>query len=261
LPIAIRIFLAFVGLFVFQGSQADKELSLINVKGNYPPYEMRNRAGQLSGFYVELIAAVSKDLGYKPRYTTLPWRRGLQAMLNGKADAMLSVNSTPEREDFLWLLPGNVLGVLVDVFCVLKQHPLAKNYNGKLEQLRPYTLGLVNGYEYAKEIEQSPFLKRQYIAKDDEQLLKLLLRGRVDVIMVEPEVTLYKARQHGVLDQLACLSPGYDVGPEYIAFSKSRKRYQLALEFSQALGRFKMTADYQALEDKYNIGSADFFAQ
>lgn len=242
-----------VTFLMASASAQTEEFSLVNAEGYFPPYEMRNGTGKLKGFYIELVEIVSKKVNLTPRYITLPWRRGLHDMGKGKADAMLSVIKTEERQRYLWFLEGNSLTHVVDSLCVLSGHQLVKTYKGNLKQLSSNSIGLVKGYRYADEIEDADFLNKLYLAKDDRQLLKLLLLGRIDAAVVERHVALYMAKEQGVLDQIVCLEPSYDMGKEYIVFSKVRHKKELAEKFSLALSQFKKTQAYRDLAKKYQI--------
>lgn len=230
-----------------------EKLVIINTEGNFPPYEMRNAYGELQGFYIELVEIISKQINVQVQYKTLPWRRGLYAMGQGKADAMLSVTKTPERERYLWFLKGNALTRVVDAFCVRHDHNLAHTFRGDLRQLSTSPIGLVNGYDYAKEIEDSSFLMKKYFAKDNHHLLRLLLRGRVDIIMADRNVALHLANDQGIRDKIKCLKPTYNGGVEYLAFSKVRNNLKVAKRFSSALVEFKNTQDYLDLAKEHNI--------
>lgn len=247
------LLITFIVFLMTTASAHTEEFSLVNTEGYFPPYEMRNAEGELQGFHIELIKIISEKINISPRYVTLPWRRGLFEMGQGRADAMLAVIKTPERERYLLFLEGNSLTHVVDSICVLSKHPIVKTYNGNLKQLKSNSIGLVKGYRYADEIEGADFLNKLYLAKDDRQLLKLLLLGRIDVAVVERHVALYMAKEQDVLDQIVCLEPSYDMGKEYIVFSKVRHKKELAEKFALALSQFKKTRAYRDLAKKYQI--------
>lgn len=96
---------------------------VIGVNVPYAPMEFKNADGQLVGFDVELMDAVSRVLGLVPDYRDTPFDTILPAVVDGRYDVgMSSVTDTKEREelvDFVTYLqagtqwarrPGTALG-------------------------------------------------------------------------------------------------------------------------------------------------------
>lgn len=96
---------------------------VIGVNVPYAPMEFKNADGQLVGFDVELMDAVSRVLGLVPDYRDTPFDTILPAVVDGRYDVgMSSVTDTEEREelvDFVTYLqagtqwarrPGTALG-------------------------------------------------------------------------------------------------------------------------------------------------------
>ncbi|MGE2732790.1 bifunctional serine/threonine-protein kinase/transporter substrate-binding domain-containing protein [Mycolicibacterium vaccae] len=96
---------------------------VIGVNVPYAPMEFKNADGQLVGFDVDLMKAVTRVLGLVPDYRAAPFEQILPAVVDGKFDVgMSSVTDTREREelvDFVTYLqagtqwarrPGTALG-------------------------------------------------------------------------------------------------------------------------------------------------------
>ncbi|ORB28827.1 bifunctional serine/threonine-protein kinase/transporter substrate-binding domain-containing protein [Mycolicibacterium parafortuitum] len=96
---------------------------VIGVNVPYAPMEFKNADGQLVGFDVELMNAISRVLGLVPDYRDTPFETILPAVVDGTYDlGMSSVTDTREREelvDFVTYLeagtqwarrPGTALG-------------------------------------------------------------------------------------------------------------------------------------------------------
>lgn len=75
---------------------------VIGVNVPYAPMEFKNADGQLVGFDVELMDAVSRVLGLVPDYRDVPFDGILPAVVDGTFDVgMSSVTDTKEREELV----------------------------------------------------------------------------------------------------------------------------------------------------------------
>ncbi|WP_343627462.1 transporter substrate-binding domain-containing protein [Roseateles sp.] len=70
----------------------------IAVEGTYPPFNYKDEKGQLTGFDVEIAAAIAGKLGVKPEFTTTEWSGILAGLQAGKYDVIVNqVAATDER--------------------------------------------------------------------------------------------------------------------------------------------------------------------
>lgn len=232
---------------------ADDEFTVLYAAGDYPPYEMVADDGSLAGFHFDVVNEVSRRAGLKPRYIPMPWRRAVASIRNGMGDSLMYAVASPEREEFLWFLPENQLGLNINAYSVRADHPLAHQSITAIAQLKPYSLGIIQGYIYPEEIQKSNFFRLDNSAKDDKSLLRLLLHGRMDVALLNTEVTHYLSTQMGSEGEVHYLQPYQPPMPHYIAFSKYLNKGPLAQRFAKAYRKFKMTEAYSSLAKKYQL--------
>jgi polar amino acid transport system substrate-binding protein len=70
----------------------------IGVALEYPPVMFRDKAGNPTGFNVEVATMLAKDLKVKPVFVDMKWDGLIPALLSGKVDILLgSHTNTPER--------------------------------------------------------------------------------------------------------------------------------------------------------------------
>jgi ABC-type amino acid transport substrate-binding protein len=65
----------------------------------------------------------------------------------------------------------------------------------KLEDLKKYTIGTILGFAYPKSFEEATFLKKSPIAGENTQLLKKLIKSRVDLVICDRTVFFALARK------------------------------------------------------------------
>ena len=62
----------------------------VGLTGNQPPYNMKNRDGQLMGYEVDLAGALANGMGVKLNVIEMPFAELLPALQSGKIDAIMS---------------------------------------------------------------------------------------------------------------------------------------------------------------------------
>ena len=137
-----------------------------------------------------------------------------------------------------------------DLF-VVKKSPI--KFEGSLSDLKSYKFGNVRGYSHGIEYNNSKKLSKMQIT-NEQQLIKILIRGRIDIGVGNKPVIMRAAFSMGLTDKIRFLVPSIDVGPNYIAFSKARKDAQeLADEFSSQLKIYMKTDEYREILKSYNF--------
>ena len=84
----------------------------VGLTGNQPPYNMKNRSGDLMGFEVDLAQALAGGMGVKLNIEVMPFSDLLPALNAGKIDAIMSgMTVTAQRStDVLFAGPYTVSG-------------------------------------------------------------------------------------------------------------------------------------------------------
>ena len=74
----------------------------IGVALEYPPVQFRDKAGNPTGFDVEVATMVAKDLKVKPVFMDMKWDALIPALLSGKVDILWAGHTnTPEHSHHL----------------------------------------------------------------------------------------------------------------------------------------------------------------
>ena len=235
----------------------EQALLIVRAEGYFPPNEMLVD-GQLTGIHIDLIQAAATSLRIPVVIRSYPWLRAIAMLQNGDADAITYMAKTPEREEFGIFEDGNELATTYSGFLVLKENAAKVVFSGDMNQLRPYSIGLIRGRRSYPDFDQADYLKKDNSAADDEHLLRMLLLKRFDLALVHVSRVKHLAKSLNVEDQLVFLQPYGPAVSNFLVFSKSKGHGQLAKRFAQAMVAVKKSPKFQEILKKYGVNPADF---
>ena len=78
---------------------ASREVISVAGDENHPPYEYMDRIGNYKGFNVDIINALSIELGMDIEFIPMNWREALRALENKEVDVIQGMSSTEERKE------------------------------------------------------------------------------------------------------------------------------------------------------------------
>lgn len=186
----------------------------------YPPYTVALGDGGEGGTATELARELFRRLNIPLRHRLLPWNRVLRMMEEGSADGVTMLAHSTEREASM------VFSVPVDEARQSFYYARA-NLQGfdwtRYEDLRPYRIGLVQGYTYAPEflaaVERSG-LSVEYAPSDESNFAKLRT-GRVDLCLSNDTVAeAYLSSQPDLDAAVGKANRPVRSYPLYMAFSR-----------------------------------------
>jgi polar amino acid transport system substrate-binding protein len=209
------------------------------------------------GYMIEVADAIFEKQGIKIQIKSYPWTRILHMVRKGSLNAApgMQKNQAPD-----FIIPNEPLGIDDAAFFVPKSDPW-KYIN--IESLHNKNIGVIKDYTYEKEIDAyitKNFAdnKRIHVAHGDdpyEQMVKLLQAKRVDLIIANPNVFLYK------LSTMGLNSSDYKKIPiqnsanyVYIGFSpalKQSREYSKIL--STGIAEMRKNGQLKILLKKYNV--------
>jgi len=216
---------------------------------HYPPYYFVED-GVLRGAVIEVAQQIAKQLGHTLIFEKYPWPRIQRYLRQGKIDMVLLYFKTPQRERFAIYTD---LPHIYDVsyLAIKKGHSI--DFDGDLSKLQRYKFGNIRGYSHGANYDSATTLSKHH-ANDEKQLIRMLLKGRIDLAVTNKAVRSLHAKKYGVLHELHFLTPPIDVAPAYFAFSKARKdSVELANQFSQQVEILLKTEQYQKILAKYQL--------
>lgn len=245
MKISIIVILAMSALFLPFTAGAE-EILFVSVEKDIPPNLYREN-GQIKGIYADIIRDACKSLSVTPKFRRYPWKRCLNYVKEGKADAIFPPIRTEEREGFLFFPDEPIMVKKVSVF--------ARNESeisvGKLDDLKGLVIGVNTGYSYGKEFDAYKGLKKDYSRNINMQVRKLMSR-RMDVAVAVEMPFRYISEKMGIADKIKRIYV-ISESASYLAFSKTggEKNRLRTEKFSQILKTLKKEGAVQKIIDKY----------
>ena len=240
-------------LLVAQYQLVSSDLLIGRGDGSYPPHEILDENGSISGFHYELIDSVCRAENISYSYKSYPWKRALFMLENGEIDAVTMVGYSKEREKFAYLSDDNMLSTVRIILFSLNEKYNEIDYDGSLNSLVGYTISTVGSYLYSSEFDADTTLTKDSGAKNDLQVIRKVLLGRADLGIGKLSTILYFLKQERLLKEFSIYKEPLVSLPVHIAFSKKRGRTVLYKKFESGLKRFRSKHSYQTLLDKYSI--------
>lgn len=234
--------------FLSGSSQAEIKQLHIGISTGYPPFYSFTENHQPTGILIEIIEQVTRSMNISVRYDSYPWKRLLAYGEEGKVDAIMPLFKTTEREQYLFF-PVKELIEEDNSFFTAGSNPI--EYSGKLSDVVNRKIGVIDGYSYGEKFDHTNFTAKT-ITKDNEQLIKLVQYGRVELGIGNSRVITYNAQQMGVTDKIRFLTPPVTVSPLFIGFSKKRVDEDFVNRFSQQLEAFAKTKAYAHILEAFS---------
>lgn len=187
-----RLIILFVGfIFFFAAPCAGNEPVLKLATDSWPPYSLGQEGDALeSGYSFDLGTEVSKRIHCKLKADLLPWNRVLACMKNGTYDITFPVQNKPERKAFM-VFTNVVLEDRVFLWHLKNRKDSLPGWQ-TIDDLKPYTIGIVSGYTYQEKMDQAienGIIKTEKV-NSAESNFKKLLGKRFDAFLESESVVM-----------------------------------------------------------------------
>lgn len=215
------------------------------------PPKIYKEDGQLKGTYVDIIREVCKRISIDPEFRGYPWKRCVNYVKTGRADAIFPPFLTEKRTEYLYF-PSEPISFTKNVIFSKRNSEIVVR---RLDDLKGLTIGVIRGYSYGTEFDAyKKRLKLDY-SRDEEMQIRKLAVGfpkRMDVVVASEEPFKFLSKKLGFSDKFTVV---YVLSEKasYVAFSKAtgEKGKLLSKKFSDALVRLKKDGIIQRIENNY----------
>lgn len=238
-----RFLLVLIMVVFFHGSACADSFRVVTE--SWPPYVFRSE-GRVLGFDYEVTKSVLESLGHQLTIEFFPWRRCVEMVRHGEADALLDVGRNDDRERFL-LFPAEPLSMSETVVFFSAENPFVFN---EMEDLAGKTVGTQMGYSYSKEFEQADYFRKEPVS-DISLNIRKLLAGRIDLFVANRNYGLYTAREMGRLKEIHSSAKAISGGAVYLGFSRKKISSDKVMQFSEQLLRYKKTKECRDILRRY----------
>lgn len=192
----------------------------VAVDNNWPPFRMSDEQGQLRGLDFDLLDELSRRTGLRFEIQVVPWARALAAMRHGQAQMMTGLARTAEREVFIDYLQPSYYACSPRFYGPPQRASAITEYT----QLRGPRIGYVLESAYFAAFDTDSELTKVGV-KDEQQLLQMQLRGRVDLLVGTDCQLDYQLRDPALAQRLVKLAYRPDSTTQlFIGFSRQDAR-------------------------------------
>jgi polar amino acid transport system substrate-binding protein len=242
----ISVILVAVLLPFIKISGAERVISL--AVAEWPPYV--SNALKDYGFTSEIVAEAFTRVGYTVKMSFMPWKRALHKVAEGVYDATYPAYYSEERAQ-LYAVSQPFFAAPMGFY---KRKDRAIAYQN-LQDLQAYTIGVVRAYVNTAEFDAAAYLKKD-IADDDEQNLKKLLKGRVDLIIIDKFTAqhMLNTRIPEGKALLEFLEPPLDIKSFHLLVSRNIKNSEQTLhDFHRGLQEIVADGTISRILQKHNL--------
>lgn len=216
---------------------------------SFLPFQYK-KDGKLYGLTIEIVDAIQKELGTQNRVKIFPWKRGVKIVDKKKNSAIFSMLRTKERENkYKWVGPLTSMKIVFfkkkGSTITLKTIEDAKKVGkiGVSKKVANYEMLKAKGFKNLVPIEKG----------QDEQNLKLLVYGRIDLWPTLLKAGNYYAKQMGLEDEVEAIEGVVAFeGDMYIAFNK-RTDDVIVKQWQNALDKLKNNKIVDKIISKYKL--------
>ena len=222
---------------------------------SWHPFSFRDEQQQLQGLDIDLLEAIFNRAGFHANYSEMPWARVLRELEFGTIQLTMSANQTAERDLYArFTLPyRNEETVLL----IRRQDKGRWQEITRLSDLlsRPdFTIGLLRDFDYGTDFRtfmQSPQMQQRLLVRlKMEPLIKLLLAGRIQGVVMDP-MGLQQLNLAGLpLDQLTTLLDIQQT-PVHLMLSRRTTTLQQLQRLDEAIRVLQQSPEYGQILARY----------
>lgn len=229
--------------------------SLLVGWSSWHPFSFRDEQQQLQGLDIDLLEAIFNRAGFHANYSEMPWARVLRELEFGTIQLTMSANQTAERDLYarFTLSYRNEETVLL----IRRQDKGRWQEITQLSDLlsRPdFTIGLLRDFDYGTDFRtfmQSPQMQQRLLVRlKMEPLIKLLLAGRIQGVVMDP-MGLQQLNLAGIpLDQLTTLLDIQQT-PVHLMLSRRTTTPQQLQRLDEAIRTLLQSPEYGQILARY----------
>ena len=249
----MRTFLLFFLLALVPGPARALE-PLTFVADEWCPYNCTPGA-EHEGFVLDIVRRIYGDAGYEVRYETIPWTRALREVHSGTYDAAIAATGN-EAPGLIY--PVESCGDSDNAFYT--RIGSSWRWTG-VQSLASMRTAFIRDYDYGDSFvrylhdnKDSPMV---IFSVEDDALarnLRLLARGRIDMVVADVNVGRYMIRDMGLDDTIEFNSKENIPEPVFVAFSPQRKdARRLAELYDEGIDRLRSSGELAVILASYGL--------
>ena len=203
------------------------------------------------GFTTDILKHAFKAAGYDIKVKIIPWKRVLSQVKKGKYDAGYPAYDSAERRKLYNYSETFASGPIV----MFKRKDRDITWK-TLEDLRKYTVGVVRGYVNEKKFDADKSIVKHTVNKD-HQLLKMLLKGKIDFACMDKAVGINLLNTDKKLipvkDKITYVDNPLVDHKLFLIFSKKSKSNQKLQDFNKGLEIIKSNGTFDKIMKDHGL--------
>lgn len=172
------------------GAQAQAQQRLVLTTEEYPPYNMSDAQGRVTGLATDIVRSLLDSAGIEYEITVYPWARAIAMARTQVNTCVFSMSRTPEREElYRWI------GPLVSNDWTLFARSGASQ-PAHLEEVQNMRIGSYQGDAIISYLQTRGYIVEA--APNDDANPRKLLAGRIDYWATGRLIGQYRLKQQGI---------------------------------------------------------------
>ena len=245
----VIILIASIAIYINYETHRIKKITVVHEY--YKPYEYQVN-GNTSGIDKEMLSGAAAILNIEVEYKQFSWAECMDMIKAGKADAIFSLSKANERSDFICFCEEPI-NAEENILFVKKGSAI--NYDGNLNSLMKYKLGVEKDYDYGENFNSATHLNKD-ISRNLDEIIQKVLDGKVDAGVYDKLVLIDRLVDKNMYDKIDIVKEPINTTFLYVGFSKqlSGDKYKiLARDFAKAIAQYRKTPRYISLLKRYGL--------
>lgn len=215
----------------------------------YEPYFIYDeKSDKISGMDFDLIKEAFKESDYKVEVKIVPWDTSVKMVKNGLSDILPAISYDKDREKYL---------MFSDSYRYESPYGFYTSYDKsieveKLSDLEGKKVGVISGYTYFAELYNLD-IKIEESSKE-EILFKKLLKGQLDIVVLEMESADYQVKKlkvEKVIRKEPYIFVLQNPVKTYLGFGTSKNHDSVCKHFNNKIKEMQQNGMLKKIIDKY----------
>jgi polar amino acid transport system substrate-binding protein len=234
---------------LFAGAASAQEKLVIGTEGAYPPFNVLEANGELTGFDIDIAKALCTEMKTECTFVTNDWDGIIPALQSKKFDAIIaSMSITPERQQQVTF--SKKYYNTPPALAVPKDSPLTE---ATAASLSGKAIGAQGSTSHANYVEKhfADSDAKLYPTADEYKLD--LANGRVDGVVDDIVVLTewVKSEAGSCCKILSPLPVDAEINGEGAGIAVRKEEQALADKFTTAITAIRANGEYKKIQDKY----------
>jgi len=224
-----------------QPAMQNGTMIIVGGNSNYPPYEFLDKNGDPAGFNIDLTRAVAKVMGMNVQIQLGTYRERIQALKDGKIDAMGGFSYSDERaRSFDFSPPHTIINLAI---FGRKDSPPLKS----MSDLKGKKILVMAGGRMQELLREKGLGENRIFIANYADGLRMLAAGEYDYMFMGTLPGMYLINEYN-LSNIIVLK---EVDHQRYCFAVRKGNRELLARFSEGLAIVKKTSQYNAIYDKW----------